>query len=414
MALKSPVPFHEYWGIVPVATELPNVSGATIQDSALEVGDIAWVVENGKLYQCTTATVGAAVWDDLIEDPNAFHTDRAGEINALTAKGTPTTADVIMLEDWAAAYSKKKSPISGLPTALDANAIHSDTAAEISAVTEKTAVVDADMALIEDSAASNAKKMIEVGDIVGHEAANLWQRPATPHAEDDEFDVGTIDSDWEVYNANADTPGSFSSGAVDAYDATHTSGNVVRANQNDVRKSWILFQPPASSQAFYVGKPITAPTNLLVMARLKYNKRYTGETGNNDHRFGIGFFAQSGGYIEYQDAIEIFVSLLTTGAEYAKFFRRVGGSVLGTVNTTQVQTEGQALEYVAIHKLGTTYHGWVGTANGNWIYMGSQSHTGLTVAYAGFQMLNTLTSAPGVSVFGADFIRFLETDNFLF
>jgi len=47
----------------------------------------------------------------------------------------------------------------------DTTAIHDDTAAEISAVTEKATPVDADLILIEDSADSNAKKRIQIGNI---------------------------------------------------------------------------------------------------------------------------------------------------------------------------------------------------------------------------------------------------------
>ena len=47
----------------------------------------------------------------------------------------------------------------------DTTAIHDDTAAEISAVTEKTTPVAADFVLIEDSAASNAKKRVQVGNL---------------------------------------------------------------------------------------------------------------------------------------------------------------------------------------------------------------------------------------------------------
>jgi len=51
--------------------------------------------------------------------------------------------------------------------ARDAAAIHDDTAAEISAITEKTTPVAADLLLIEDSAASNAKKRVQVGNLPG-------------------------------------------------------------------------------------------------------------------------------------------------------------------------------------------------------------------------------------------------------
>ena len=44
-------------------------------------------------------------------------------------------------------------------------AIHDNVAAEISAVTEKTTPVAADLLLIEDSAASNAKKRLQIGNL---------------------------------------------------------------------------------------------------------------------------------------------------------------------------------------------------------------------------------------------------------
>ena len=50
---------------------------------------------------------------------------------------------------------------------IDTTAIHDDTAAEISAITEKTAPVAADLLVIEDSAASNAKKRLQVGNLPG-------------------------------------------------------------------------------------------------------------------------------------------------------------------------------------------------------------------------------------------------------
>lgn len=49
--------------------------------------------------------------------------------------------------------------------ATDGAAIHDNVASEISAITEKTSPVAADMLVIEDSADSNAKKMIQVGNI---------------------------------------------------------------------------------------------------------------------------------------------------------------------------------------------------------------------------------------------------------
>ncbi len=62
MATKSPTPFHNFWGVFADATELPNVLGATEQDSAVEAGDFA-VAVGGFAFVCVTPTLGAAVWE---------------------------------------------------------------------------------------------------------------------------------------------------------------------------------------------------------------------------------------------------------------------------------------------------------------------------------------------------------------
>ena len=61
MATKSPRQHHGQWPNVASAAQLPNVSGATIQDAALEAGDICYVTGTG-LYQCDVATPGGASW----------------------------------------------------------------------------------------------------------------------------------------------------------------------------------------------------------------------------------------------------------------------------------------------------------------------------------------------------------------
>lgn len=57
--------------------------------------------------------------------------------------------------------------LTSLTGATDAAAIHDDTAGEIAAVTEKATPVSADLLLIEDSAASNAKKRVQIGNLPG-------------------------------------------------------------------------------------------------------------------------------------------------------------------------------------------------------------------------------------------------------
>lgn len=53
----------------------------------------------------------------------------------------------------------------GTSSGTDADAIHDNVAGEIAAVTEKTTLVAGDLFLLEDSAASNAKKRAQIGSI---------------------------------------------------------------------------------------------------------------------------------------------------------------------------------------------------------------------------------------------------------
>ncbi len=89
----------------------------------------------------------------------------ASEISAITEKASPVSADLIIIEDSASSNAKKKVQIGNLPTGNDTDAVHVDVAAEMSGVTEKASPVSADLLLIEDSAASNAKKRVQIGNL---------------------------------------------------------------------------------------------------------------------------------------------------------------------------------------------------------------------------------------------------------
>lgn len=52
-------------------------------------------------------------------------------------------------------------------TAIDSDAIHDNVAGEIAAITEKVTPVNADLIVIEDSAAANAKKRVQLGNLPG-------------------------------------------------------------------------------------------------------------------------------------------------------------------------------------------------------------------------------------------------------
>ncbi len=116
--------------------------------------------ELGGTYPNPTVNDGA--------DGSAIHDDTAGEIAAVTEKVAPVAADLLLIEDSAAGNAKKRAQIGNLPVSgTDPDAIHDNVAGEIAAITEKVTPVAADVLVIEDSAAANAKKKVQVGNLPG-------------------------------------------------------------------------------------------------------------------------------------------------------------------------------------------------------------------------------------------------------
>jgi len=99
-------------------------------------------------------------------DADAVHVNVGGEINGITAKATPTSSDILLIEDAADSNNKKKITIANLPATSDASAVHVDAANEITAITEKTSIDNQDEFIIEDSDASYVKKSITRKNII--------------------------------------------------------------------------------------------------------------------------------------------------------------------------------------------------------------------------------------------------------
>jgi hypothetical protein len=100
-------------------------------------------------------------------DEAAIHDNVTGEINAVAEKASPVGADVLLIEDSAASYAKKRVQITNLPGGADADAIHDNVAGEIAALTEKASPASADLIIIEDSTTGNAKKKVQIGNLPG-------------------------------------------------------------------------------------------------------------------------------------------------------------------------------------------------------------------------------------------------------
>jgi hypothetical protein len=124
---------------------------------------------NAKVSDATLIDTTDSRLSDDRNDADAIHDNVAAEINAITTKATPVSADVIILEDSAASWAKKKATLSSLPGGggTDADAIHDNVAAEINAITTKATPVDADVIVLEDSADSWNKKKATLSSLPG-------------------------------------------------------------------------------------------------------------------------------------------------------------------------------------------------------------------------------------------------------
>jgi hypothetical protein len=112
-------------------------------------------------------------------DNDAIHTTTAAEVSALTEKTSLVNDDVLVIEDSEASYGKKKVLVSNLPGGGDTSAIHTDEAAELSALTEKITPVDADIIVIEDSADLYTKKKVQISNLPAAAATGIGIIPKT-------------------------------------------------------------------------------------------------------------------------------------------------------------------------------------------------------------------------------------------
>jgi hypothetical protein len=240
----------------------------------------------------------------------------------------------------------------------------------------------------------------------------------TPNAADDEFDVASLDAVWSAREMDTPTAATISEGTVDAYDTTFTTGTVVRVNQNPVeRPSWALIQPPARSpfRRFHLYKSYTYPTNVLIWARMKFSIRQAGSLAEDAYA-GIGIHQANAGNPEFANCILMYLNETEAGETNAEYrYYTSGGTGSGLIESTDTDAQGQALEYIAIHKRGTDYHGWVGTASGNWIWMGMFDSGDLSFSpdQVAISVCAVGAADPAPHIVGIDFLRFMETDNFL-
>jgi hypothetical protein len=230
--------------------------------------------------------------------------------------------------------------------------------------------------------------------------SNSWSSPDNPSSDDDEFESTVLDSAWTVYPTR-------SSLAIDPY-ASFSSGGPRLELHTERRRSWLMIQPDQG--VCRIDKPYTLPTNVLIWARMSFNLPFA-EPTNNCANITIGFSDGLGG--SEQDNIRIFLNEADSTVTQADFSKTEGGSTSSINTSDNVSREGQALAYAALHKIGTTFHAWVGTENGSWLYLGSTTHANLGNLDNIQISANNVSSTPGNPILGVDFIRIVESATFL-
>jgi hypothetical protein len=203
-------------------------SGATMESAATNLED-----DLNAIRSQLKGIAGSTNWYDAYPgatDSTAIHDNVSGEISVLTLKATLVGADVILVEDSAAANAKKSTTISGIPhnslsgyevnrhidwtavsagtidssnySQFDSNAIHKSYAGEISTITLKSVATGTDLLIIEDSIASNSKKRLPINGIP-HNSLSGYE--ANRHIDWTAASAGTIHATNYTVGAATDT-----------------------------------------------------------------------------------------------------------------------------------------------------------------------------------------------------------------
>jgi hypothetical protein len=226
---------------------------------------------------------------------------------------------------------------------------------------------------------------------------HLWEKPASPHALDDEFEDTVIDPAWITGTHDYVTP-------IDPYVVVGTPRVHIHTDQ---RRSWLACQ--GHSGGFL--KTFTLPTNCLIWARMRFDRQGTKSAG--DQYAIIYFYATTAGVSSATNNVRLWLSE-SAATERVVLDRTQSGAhneVAATNNS--LPTRVKCIEYLMLHKVGSTFHAWCMGQSGEKIYVGSTTHTGdETLDRVGFGLGGAETS-PGSPITGIDFFRVVESATYL-
>lgn len=225
----------------------------------------------------------------------------------------------------------------------------------------------------------------------------LVKPPPTPSQWDDEFEATSLASKWTPFGTWTQTL------PLDPYFIT--SDSIYRYNIHSERKSWLMVQP-AIPQAFegLTQSLVGLPTNCFLLARVSVNVRSTTIT-DGDGEFFLRVFNGAAG----AGPNSMLLGFDTFGSILEGFLRETFNSVgtnLGLVRT--YFNDPFPLEYVGLQKIGSTWHGWVGTASGHWVWLGSRVFASDNFDTVILAFNNQVVTSPGRMLVGCDYFRVIS------
>lgn len=262
-------------------------------------------------------------------DNNAIHDNVAGEISALTEKAVPDSDDVLIMEDSAATYAKKKvrvgslgvgsgghevrfegtpytqrtglNYVNGVGTAVSItdDSINDQTTVEVDfapgGLSVKASPTDADTVIIQDNADGGDPKVSLIGNLPFTDLTvrETDSSPSVAHVQEIVVPNGSL-TDNGSGSVSLDLSGSTGGSFYPSF-VTPVDGDFSWINQGgasvDASSGMIHLSVPAASGTNYRVRAKTAPstpytlTTALVPLALNYNY----------HMFGIGFRDSSDG-----------------------------------------------------------------------------------------------------------------------
>ena len=235
--------------------------------------------------------------------------------------------------------------------------------------------------------------------------ANIWDRLASPNANDDEFDSAILNPAWSFTSTFTGTP--------DPY-AAFAAGDT-RMDVHTGRRSWLRLQPPGDGvDNKRLHKPIVYPANMFVWMRASMSQRIATVT-NTDAGIQLMLSATAAGVPDVNNAV--FMALNEADAsEVALQFQKIDGGILTVVqegfNCFAGVTNAQPYDSVGIQKIGTTYHGWAFTPGGHALHLGS-TILATAIDRVAINFGNAAIASPGNMIMGVDFVRFVASGTFL-